>query len=119
MDLYEQKFCFLKCLLKISTKEELVDQVHTVIIIFKIGKNNFVLALCKCVNTTMLPLVLCIGANSSERTVSSKLFIVQRDNPIVSSVLARIIMIRENHFLFTARNYNEIIAISPVIRSPR
>lgn len=73
MDLYEQKFCFLKCLLKISTKEELVDQVHTVIIIFKIGKNNFVLALCKCVNTTMLPLVLCIEANSSERTVSSEI----------------------------------------------
>lgn len=33
-------FCFLKCLLKISTKEELADQVHTVTIIFKIGKRT-------------------------------------------------------------------------------
>lgn len=102
MDLYEQKFCFLKCLLKISTKEELVDQVHTVIIISKIGKNNFVLALCKCVNTTI---VLCIGANSAQRTTSSKLFIVQRDNPIVSSVFGQDHNYdsSENHFLSTVR----------------
>lgn len=41
VDLYYCNFCFLKCLLKISTKEELVDQVHTVTIICKIGKRKF------------------------------------------------------------------------------
>jgi len=33
-------FRSLKCLLKISTKEELVDQVHIVTIIYKIGKRK-------------------------------------------------------------------------------